>query len=234
MTRLIVTLAVAFVVGGIGLASGSYIQNHQQPLSGEPIVVAVSKAHGMGPPRPSDVQIGNRGHMTPQERVAFDKREVEAAHIIAAAKDKYLTGDPNGNAEWHSANDESVTCGVTPQNRYIIVRNDIGTSRYDEPSTGSKIQFIGIWSRIDCDATAPVRQAAILARQAEERLYDDTHPIDPDCLIREMKEIARGGASAARRQLAHPHECQGPRAVWQAAMSDQNAEAAQALSSPNP
>src|SRR5689334_21483332 len=57
----------------------------------------------------------------PQTDEEGAKRQTEALRIIAEAHDQFLTGDPNGRAEWKSANNETVTCGVVPQGRYIVI-----------------------------------------------------------------------------------------------------------------
>ena len=160
---------------------------------------------------------------TAEKRTAFDARQTEATRTILEAQNKFLTGDPHGRAEWIAADDEAIRCGVSPEGRYLIVQNAIGQTRYDE-NLGQKsvggINFGVHWYQAKCDATAPVRQNALLAKAAEERLYDATHPIDPDCLIREMKRFGKLGNVEAKRQLAHPHLCQQPRAVWEAALPE--------------
>jgi len=177
------------------------------------------------------VMIGDREHMTADERAAADKRQADAISIIARSKDVFLTGDENGHAEWQSANEESITCGIAPDRRYLVVKNELGKTRYDDTYNSSTQAFEDMWNQANCQATAPVNQGKILAAVAEEKLYDETHPIDPECFMREVAEWRKYGNAATRRQFAHPHECREPRAVWEAAMPGPSTDAASAPAS---
>lgn len=77
-----------------------------------------------------------------------------------SARDERLTGSKTASAEWSSPNEAGVTCGITPTDQYLIVRNQIGTTRYDEPMHHD-------WDAAECSATSPLQQEKILKRAAE-------------------------------------------------------------------
>lgn len=129
-------------------------------------------------------------------------RQIAARKLQFAAQDKWLTGDRDGHAEWRPPTDGFyTTCGITPHGRYLIAKNEIGKARYNEPWSGDGGSFDTAWSKAQCDATSPKRQVGILqrveqARQAkfEDDLYNDSHPINSECLIAEMRANAGSGA----------------------------------------
>ena len=128
-------------------------------------------------------------------------RQIAARKLQFAAQDKWLTGDQNGHAEWRPPTEGFyTTCGITPDGRYLIAKNRIGKARYNESWSGDGGSFDTAWSKAQCDATSPKRQVGILqrveqARQAkfEDDLYNDSHPIDSECLIAEMRANAGSG-----------------------------------------
>lgn len=168
------------------------------------------------------------GEKTPGQQSDFEGRQAEAVRTIRAVQDKSLTGDPQGRAEWLAADNQSMTCGVTPEGRYLIVRNEIGKTRYDEnigSNQRSGINFAVEWDRAKCEVTAPIHQQELLAKAAEKRFYSETHPADLDCIAREAERLAAAGLGEprrqeAKRQLAQPNLCRLPRDVWEKALPE--------------
>ena len=90
-------------------------------------------------------------------------RGIEAKKLQIANENLILTGNRNGHAEWRPLVAGFYTlCGITPEGRYLIAKNAIGISRYDEYSGDNRGPFYTAWSRANCDATSPRQQGAIL------------------------------------------------------------------------
>jgi len=195
MTRIIAILAAVFVLGDVGLAAALYLQTHQAAPASETQASVV--AHSAAPKN----SVGDPD---------FDKRQAAALNIITRSRDWADTGDANGVAQWSALDDRRypTLCGITPTRRYYIVQNQIGSTRYDEQPDKPGGNFENIWNRIGCERTTPVHQQEILAAAARKELYDETHPIDPDCLEKQMKEFDTADKATLERNAKD--DCRRP------------------------
>lgn len=184
----------AALLTGVGLGVAG-LDAFQRPTSSNVAQLSPSNA-----PQPSHaVRTGDDQHMTTSERPAFERRRAESTRVIIQTQNRFLTGDPNGSAEWSSLKLEGVNCGITPSGRYLIVKNPIGKTRYDENvGQGPTASFAYKWNDADCETSSPVNQARLIEKANARELYEATHPLDPECVLAQLKATAthaplRGG-----------------------------------------
>jgi len=80
----------------------------------------------------------------------------------ASWADLGLTGDPKGVAEW-IARDGQSQCGVTPDRRYYVVRNEFGSSRRNEVMGDVEDATFNVgWKRLGCEIAAPINQGKLI------------------------------------------------------------------------
>ena len=134
-------------------------------------------------------------------------RNAEALRTIRASADEFLTGDPNGRAEWNAPTgvDFPTICGVTPDGRYFIKRTRYGRARYDEPNPGhGSVEFINAWVQMGCEKTSPVNQRYLIHDQIQEDHYKHTHEINTACLMEALHDTANGQKD---KRFEDPHYC---------------------------
>lgn len=73
-------------------------------------------------------------------------------------RDFWETGSKTVSAEWSPPDHPGVVCGVTPNDAYITVHNNIGSTRFDEPTTKD-------WDSMGCEASNPRHQPELLRKQ---------------------------------------------------------------------
>ena len=122
---------------------------------------------------------------TPEGQRDEERRIREGKRV----RDLLATGSEKASAEWRSVSHPSVSCGITPSDRYLIVHNEIGNTKYDEPSNAD-------WRQLGCANSEPVVQEQIIQaaqqREAKKFVFEHTHHVDADCALRLARAMTEG------------------------------------------
>ena len=199
MQKLITVISLGLAVGATGTAAVLYSDLHPGWWRGGPNVAVASPS----PPRPLPVPL------LPPARTAEQKAQDAIYTLkIRQSRDDFLTGDPNGRAEWAAPDkdDYPTLCGITPQGRYYVSRTQYGSSRHDEPPDEDQ-QFNHNWAQIGCEKTSPAKQPQLVHDQLTDEHYDNTHPVNADCLMMQIHAAANHDAVAEKRWADDPHYC---------------------------
>lgn len=148
----------------------------------------------------SIIPVAAKQKTSPRVGESAEERARAAFLAQAMATDLALTGDKNGHGVWQPPVHAFYTfCGVTPEGRYLLAKNEIGNSRFDEPWDGDRGRFLDAWNSIRCDDTSPLHQASIIQAKeqanwarAQAEMHYGSNPINSDCLMAEIHDAAHG------------------------------------------
>lgn len=192
MGKVLTAVAVAAAIGATGVSVSLYLKLHPELM-----------AHARTEPQTTG-PIAQRTKQPGQPDPELEARRAATRASIRASLDDWLTGDPNGRAEWKAPDNDDYVCGVTPEGRYFIKQNEYGRARHDEPD-GPTADFDRAWGNLNCEKTAPVNQNRLLIDKYEEAEYNRSHPINDECLFAEMRASAAGRPGGMAKD---PHYCQ--------------------------
>lgn len=197
MSRIITAIAVVVALIATGISLSLYAKLHPAPQK----LAKVEPA----PPRNLATPVKQPSKQSPEE----EARNAKSLAVIRASVDEFLTGDPNGRAEWKAPNgvDFPTICGVTPQGRYFVRRNRYGQARYDEPATETSSDFTNIWASLGCQKTSPMNQQYLIHDQIQDDHYKATHEINSECLMAEIHADSTNDQAAMKRFDSDPRYC---------------------------